>query len=67
MRFPGEVYQNSSRTFQGTPEELIYPGMARRQVDKHGRISWQNQRNWAKTKKNRNLKPNLAQLRRFGA
>ena len=30
MRFPGEVYQNSSRTFQGTPEELIYPGMAQR-------------------------------------
>ncbi len=44
MRFPGEVYQNSSRTFQGTPEELIYPGMAQRQVDKHGQISWQEQK-----------------------
>ena len=44
MRFPGEVYQNSSRTFEGTPEELIYPGMARRQVDQHGQISWQDQK-----------------------
>ena len=44
MRFPGEVYQNSSRSFQGTPEELIYPGMAQRQVDKHGQISWQTQK-----------------------
>src|SRR5258707_12617873 len=44
MRFPGEVYQNSSRTFEGTPEELIYPGMARRQVDQHGQISWQYQK-----------------------
>jgi transposase InsO family protein len=44
MRFPGEVYQNSSRPFEGTPEELIYPGMAQRQVDKHGQISWQDQK-----------------------
>jgi transposase InsO family protein len=44
MRFPGEVYQNSSRTFEGTPQELIYPGMAQRQVDKHGQISWQTQK-----------------------
>jgi putative transposase len=44
MRFPGEIYQNSSRSFQGTPQELVYPGMAQRQVDKHGLISWQNQK-----------------------
>lgn len=44
MRCPGEVYQNSSRTFTGTPEELVYPGMAQRQVDKHGQISWQEQK-----------------------
>ena len=44
MRFPGEVYQNSSRTFEGSPEELIYPGMAQPQVDQHGQISWQDQK-----------------------
>jgi transposase InsO family protein len=44
MRFPGEVYQNSTRSFAGTPQELIYPGMAGRQVDKNGNMSWQNQK-----------------------
>jgi transposase InsO family protein len=44
MRCPGEVYQNSTRSFEGTPQELIYPGMAARQVDKNGSISWQDQK-----------------------
>jgi putative transposase len=43
MRCPGEVYQNSTRSFEGTPQELIYPGMAARQVDKNGSMSWQDQ------------------------
>jgi putative transposase len=44
MRCPGEVYQNSTRPDQGTPQELIYPGMAQRRVDKNGYMSWQDQR-----------------------
>ena len=44
MRVPGEVYQNSTRPYQGTPQELLYPGMARRRVDKNGYMSWQEQR-----------------------
>jgi transposase InsO family protein len=44
MRCPGEVYQNSTRPYQGTPQELIYPGMAQRRVDKNGYLSWQDQR-----------------------
>jgi transposase InsO family protein len=44
MRCPGEVYQNSTRSFEGTPQELIYPGMAARHVDKNGSMSWQEQK-----------------------
>jgi len=44
MRCPGEVYQNSTRSFAGTPQGLIYPGTAARQVDKNGSLSWQNQK-----------------------
>src|SRR5260370_23083251 len=44
MRCPGEVYQNSARPYQGTPQELIYPGMVQRRVDKNGYMSWQDQR-----------------------
>src|SRR5260221_3546878 len=44
MRCPGEVYQNSTRPYQGTPQELIYPGMVQRRVDKNGYMSWQDQR-----------------------
>jgi len=44
MRCPGEVDQNSTRSFEGTPQELIYPGMAARQVDKNGSLSWQDQK-----------------------
>jgi transposase InsO family protein len=44
MRCPGEVYRNSTRPYQGSPQELIYPGMAQRRVHKNGYISWQDQR-----------------------
>jgi putative transposase len=44
MRCPGEVYQNSTRSFEATPQELIYPGMAARQVDNNGSMSWQDQK-----------------------
>jgi putative transposase len=44
MRCPGEVYQNSTRSFERTPQQLIYPGMAARQVDKNGSMCWQDQK-----------------------
>lgn len=44
MRCPAEVYQRSSRRYQGTPEELRYPGMAVRRVHQMGYIAWQEQR-----------------------
>ena len=41
MRCPGEVYQNSTRPYLGSPEDLDYPGMATRHVTENGRIGWQ--------------------------
>ncbi len=43
MRCPAEVYQASSRKYQGSPQELIYPDMATRSVNRSGQISWQAQ------------------------
>jgi putative transposase len=43
MRCPAQVYQNSSRQYAGAPQELIYPGMARRHVKGSGQISWEGQ------------------------
>src|ERR1043166_5353933 len=40
MRTPAEVYCRSTRNYQGTPEDLGYPGMDRRKVLKHGNIVW---------------------------
>jgi putative transposase len=41
MKCPGEIYQRSARAYPGTPEDLDYPGMHRRRVDKHGQVNWQ--------------------------
>ena len=41
MRCPAEVYQASSRKYAGSPQELIYPAMARRNVKATGYICWQ--------------------------
>jgi hypothetical protein len=43
MRCPAEIYQNSNRKYGGSPQELIYPGMATRNVNGSGQISWQAQ------------------------
>jgi putative transposase len=40
MKCPGEVYQNSPRRYEGTPEDLDYPGMDARRVLGTGKISW---------------------------
>jgi transposase InsO family protein len=40
MKCPAEVYQPSSRAYQGTPEDLDYPDMATRKVTSHGVIRW---------------------------
>jgi putative transposase len=44
MRVPAELYQPSARKWQGTPEQISYPGMATRRVKKAGAICYENQR-----------------------
>jgi putative transposase len=39
MRCPGEVYVPSERKYEGTPEDLEYPGMCTRRVNPGGLIS----------------------------
>lgn len=38
MRTPAELYQPSPRSFQGTPADLVYPGMLTRRVHHTGTI-----------------------------
>jgi hypothetical protein len=40
MRCPGEVYQKSQRLYEGSPEDLEYPGLHARRVGPQGRITW---------------------------
>jgi putative transposase len=40
MRCPGEVYQKSQRLYEGSPEDLEYPGLHARRVGSQGRIMW---------------------------
>jgi putative transposase len=41
MRTPAEVYTPSAKKFEGTPEDLSYPGMETRRVHRLGTISWE--------------------------
>jgi putative transposase len=40
MKCPGEVYQKSQRSYEGSPEDLEYPGLHVRRVGPQGRIGW---------------------------
>lgn len=40
MRCPAEVYQRSSKRYEGTPEDLDYAGLASRKVTTSGTIGW---------------------------
>jgi putative transposase len=40
MKCPGEVYQKSQRAYEGSPEDLEYPGLHVRRVGPQGRIGW---------------------------
>jgi transposase InsO family protein len=40
MRCPGEVYRKSQRLYEGSPEDLEYPGLHARRVGPQGRIMW---------------------------
>src|ERR1700722_11698883 len=40
MKCPAEVYTPSLKKYQGTPEDLDYPGMLSRKVTSHGVIGW---------------------------
>ena len=44
MRVPAELYQPSLRKWNGTPEQISYPGMATRRVKKAGAICYEHQR-----------------------
>src|ERR1700675_4798701 len=44
MRCPAELYRNSSRLYSAAEVQLSYPGMATRLVDKHGKLSWKDQK-----------------------
>jgi len=44
MRCPAEVYVPSTRKYEGTPEDLVYPGMAQRKVGNAGCIGWRDER-----------------------
>lgn len=41
MRCPGEVYACSARKYEGTPEDVEYPGMANRKVSAPGMLGWE--------------------------
>lgn len=43
MRCPGELYRVSERKYEGTPEDLSYPGMDSRKVTGCGTVSWSGQ------------------------
>jgi transposase InsO family protein len=43
MKCPAQLYQTSQRRYDGTPEDLLYTGMASRRVGQHGAIKWANQ------------------------
>jgi putative transposase len=40
MKCPAEVYQSSRRHYEGSPEDLDYPGMEARRVSPAGMIKW---------------------------
>ena len=40
MKCPAQVYRHSERPYQGSPEDLDYPGMDSRRVGQHGTIKW---------------------------
>ena len=43
MKCPTEIYKNSDRKYEGTPDDLSYPGMDSRRVANQGCISWSGQ------------------------
>jgi len=40
MKCPAEIYQRSARVYTGTPQDMTYPEMYGRRVDKHGKVDW---------------------------
>jgi len=40
MKCPADIYQRSARVYPGTPQDIAYPGMHGRRVDKHGKVDW---------------------------
>jgi transposase InsO family protein len=44
MKCPAEVYHRSPRVYAGTPEDMTYPGLSSRRVNRHGMIHWKGTR-----------------------
>ena len=44
MKTPAEVYTPSERKYEGTPHDIVYPGMISRRVNKRGYISYEKHR-----------------------
>jgi len=43
MRCPSQLYQHSSRPYRGGIQQLDYPQMITRRVNKNGKINWANE------------------------
>ena len=41
MQFPCEVYRDSEKKYEGTPEKLVYPGIESRRVKADGKVSFE--------------------------
>ena len=41
MRFPSEIYRDSERKYEGTPEKLLYPGIESRRVKSDGTMRFE--------------------------
>ena len=44
MKTPAELYRASERKYQGTPHDIVYPGMISRRVNKRGYLSYEKHR-----------------------
>jgi putative transposase len=41
MKTPAEIYTASKRPYEGTPDDIVYPGMISRRVSKRGYLSYE--------------------------
>ncbi|WP_269527279.1 IS481 family transposase [Coraliomargarita parva] len=44
MKTPADVYKPSQRKYTGTPDDIVYPGMIRRRINKRGYLCYEKHR-----------------------